>query len=240
MTNKTNILSLLALASLLTLTNSCAGTQVTRTRADAVTDLSGRWNDTDSRLVAETLIKKFFNHRWLESFREEHATPSAQYGKRKPIVLISEVINKSHEHIESDTFIKDMEDAIVEDGRVRIVANSVFRERLRKERADQQKGFVSKETQKRFGRELGADYIMYGTINTIVDATGDDQVVFYQVNLQMAHVETGELAWSSSHKMKKFLGKGRRGYRKYGNKIPPTAYRFSTSSISLVPAPQWL
>ena len=32
--------------------------QVTRIDPDAVTDLSGRWNDTDSRLIANELISR--------------------------------------------------------------------------------------------------------------------------------------------------------------------------------------
>lgn len=212
---------LLTLASLLPLAISCGGeTRVSRTSAKTVTDLSGNWNDTDSRNVSETLVEKFFNHRWLTEFMQEHASPSEKYGKRKPVVLISDIVNESHEIIASDTFIQDIEEAVLSRGGVRIVANSVFRERLRKERANHKQGFVSKESQKRFGKELGADYLISGSIRTIVDAVGQDEVIFYQVNLKMADVETGEMVWSASHKIKKFRGKGRRVPSKYINKIP--------------------
>ena len=38
---------------------ACGGeTRVTRIDAGVVTDLSGRWNDTDSRIVAESMVKE--------------------------------------------------------------------------------------------------------------------------------------------------------------------------------------
>ena len=120
----------------------------------------------------------------------------------------------SNEHIESETFIKDLERALIKEGKTRIVANSTFREKLRGERAGQA-GFVSPETQKRLGRELGADYMLFGTINTIVDTEGNNKVVFYQINLELADLETSELVWIGEKKGR--LVQKRQGVRSRGS-----------------------
>ncbi|MEM8964847.1 MAG: penicillin-binding protein activator LpoB [Bacteroidota bacterium] len=174
----------------------CAQKTVTRVDTNSDIDLSGRWNDADSRRVAEALSESVLSSAWRNEF--------AQQEGRKPVVIVGLITNKSHEHIEPSTFIKDIEKEMVRTGLVRVVQHSEFRERLREERADQQE-FASPETQKRWGQELGADYMMFGTINSIVDSEGRRQVTFYQIDLELAHLETNELVWVDGKKIKKYI-----------------------------------
>lgn len=177
----------------------CAPVQqhsVTRIDPNQQTDLSGRWNDTDSRLVAEEMAKDALGRAWRGNFVNSH--------KKNPTVIVGVITNKSHEHIEAETFIKDIQREFINSGLVRVVQNSELREALRKERGDQQQ-FASPETQKKFGRELGADYMIFGTINSIVDTYQSKKVVYYQVNLELADLETNELVWIGEKKIKKFI-----------------------------------
>ena len=125
------------------------------------------------------------------------------YKEHKPIRIVGTVLNKRHEHIEADTFIKDLERSLIKEGKVRIIANKIFREKLQGERAGQA-SFISPETRKRLGRELGASYMLFGTIYTIVDTEGDNKVVYYKVNLELADLETNELVWVGGKKIKKY------------------------------------
>lgn len=188
---KCSIFSLFILVSA-----SCSQRTVTRVSPGQQIDLSGRWNDTDSKLVAEEMTRDVLNRPWREDFfRANNA---------KPVVIVGLVTNKSHEHIESETFIKDVEREFVNSGMVRIVQNSVFREKLREERADQQE-FASPETQKRWGAELGADFMMFGTITSIVDSYNKEKVVSYKVNLELANLETNEKVWIGDKEIKKYI-----------------------------------
>jgi len=67
--------------------------------------VSGRWNDTDSRLAAEELTDQILSGNWLTDFEQEKG--------KKPVVIVGLVRNKSHEHIESETFVKDIEKAMI-------------------------------------------------------------------------------------------------------------------------------
>lgn len=174
----------------------CAQKTVTRVDTNSDIDLSGRWNDADSRRVAESLSESVLSSDWRNSFMQREG--------RKPVVIVGVIANKSHEHIEPSTFIKDIEKEMVRTGLVRVVQHDEFRERLRQERGDQQE-FASPESQKRWGEELGADYMMFGTINSIVDSEGRRQVTFYQVDLELAHLETNELVWVDGKKIKKYI-----------------------------------
>lgn len=189
------IASILASSMLLTY---CVqpGRTVTRVDPTTQTDLSGRWNDTDSRLVAEEMTKDCINRAWRSEF-------FAKTGK-KPVIIVGLIQNKSHEHIEAETYIKDMEREFINTATVRVVQNSIFREKLREEREDQQT-YSSPETQKKWGRELGADYMMFGTINSFVDTYGKTKAVTYQINLELTDMETNEIVWIGDKKIKKVV-----------------------------------
>jgi len=172
--------------------------QVTRVDADTTIDLSGRWNDTDSRMVADEIIGDCLNHPWIN----DHGINTGG----KPVVIVGGIRNKSMEHIPVATFVTDIERAFINSGKVRTVSSSSERGEIREERADQGE-FAAIETIKRMGRELGADYMMTGEINTIEDREGGDQVVFYQTDLTLTNIETNEKIWIGNKKIKKFIGR---------------------------------
>ena len=187
--------SAFALSVIVAVALACTRT-VTRVDADKQIDLSGRWNDTDSRLVAEEMTKDMLNRPWRTDFEKVKG--------KKPVFIVGVITNKSHEHIEAETFIKNIERECVNTGLVRVVQNSELRERMRIERADQQQ-FSSPETTKKWGREMGADYMLFGTINSIVDTYNKKQVTYYQINLELADMETNELVWIGEKKIKKYI-----------------------------------
>ena len=177
---------------------SACGKTVTRIDPNQQVDLSGRWNDTDSRLVAEEMSQDALSSNWVRNIELNDINSS------QPVIIVGMIANKSHEHIDSETFIKDIEREFIKSNRIRVVQNSVFREKLREERADQQE-FASPATQKKWGRELGADYMMFGNINSIVDQEGKRKVLFYQVNLELTNIETNEIVWIGDKKIKKYV-----------------------------------
>ena len=192
---KRNIFFALSLFSIL-LFASCSH-KVTRIDPAEQVDISGRWNNTDSRLVAEDLTKTILGANWLT----DHM--SAKNGQ-KPVVIVGFVANKSHEHIEAETFVKDVENSFVTTQRVRLVQGGKKREELRAEKADQQTNSTV-SSMKKFGLEQGADFILQGSINSIVDSHKRKKVVYYQVNLELTNIETNEVTWIGEKKIAKYV-----------------------------------
>ena len=176
------------------LINGCANRKITRVDPNETIDLSGRWNDSDSRLVSEEMIGDLLTSAWIPRYLKAN--------DKRPVVMVGLVENKSHEHINSETFIKDVEKAIIRDGNIRLVVAGEKRNELRKERAEQQ-DYASPETTKKWGKELGADFILQGTINSIVDSYKKQKVVTYQIDLQLTNIETNEVVWMGDKKIKK-------------------------------------
>jgi len=182
---------------------AACGTTVERVDTKEVIDLSGRWNDTDSRLVSEEMVTDCLGRPWIEDFRASNAG-------RRPVVIVGTVLNRSSEHINVQTFTKDLERALLNSGRVGFVASRQEREEVRAERLDQA-SHASEETAKPAGAETGADYMLKGSINTIVDRLGGKQVTYYQVNLELIDLATNRKVWIGEKKIKKLIERSRFG-----------------------------
>jgi uncharacterized protein (TIGR02722 family) len=174
---------------------------VKRVDTKEVIDLSGRWNDTDSRLVSEEMINDALSRPWVGRFISGH-------DGNLPVVIVGTVRNRSHEHINVQTFVKDLERALINSGEVDFVASSGERGEIRDERKDQA-GHSSEETAKSEGEEIGADFILQGTINSIMDKVEGKAVVFYQTNLELIDIETHRKVWIGEKKIKKYVKRPR-------------------------------
>ena len=194
---RTSILSLIGLTLISAVTvSSCARRSVTRVAPDKVIDLSGRWNETDARLAAETLTNQALTGDWLGNFTNEK--------KKKPVVIVGMIRNNSHEHMDTEIFTKDIERACLKSTMIRLVSAGEKRTEIRGERADQQ-DFSSSETMKKFGREVGADFMLQGTVKSIVDGYGKEKTTFWQIDLELTNIETNEIVWIGDYKGKKYI-----------------------------------
>lgn len=193
---KNILLPLVAFATMTLTTVSCSR-KVTRIDPSEQVDLSGRWNNTDSRLVAEEMTNTILKDKWLGEHLGAH-------NSQRPVVIVGFVTNKSTEHIEAETFVKDVEQSFIQSGKVRLVQGGKKREELRAERADQQTNSTT-SSMKKFGMEQGADYILQGSINSIVDSQKRKKVVYYQVNLELTNMQTNEVVWIGDKKIAKYV-----------------------------------
>jgi len=185
--------------SMMVLLQCASKREVTRMDSEKVTDLSGKWNDTDSRLVAEEMIQDCLSRPWLIDFIEKQSN--------KPVVTVGRIRNNSSEHIDTETFTKDFERELINGGRVRFVGSKLERDDVREERFDQH-DFASPETRKKLRDELGADFILIGSIKSITDQAEGKKIQFYQTDLELINIETNEKVWIGTKKIKKGVSQG--------------------------------
>jgi hypothetical protein len=194
------LLLLVSVLCLFTVLSCGKDKRVTRVDPDVVTDLSGRWNDTDSKLVAEAMMKEMVSRPWLEKFTGSHG--------REPVVIIGTVLNKSHEHIDVGTFVTDLEREMTNSQKVVFVASKSEREEIRDERKEQAV-YSREDTQKRPGQEIGADFMMKGSIATILDESAGTKAIYYQVDLDLIDLENNTKSWYGQKKIKKVVERKR-------------------------------
>ncbi len=178
------------------MTAAACSTKVSRIDTKTQVDLSGRWNDTDSRLVSEEIIRDVMGSSWVERYQPKKPGDV-------PTVIVGTVRNRSSEHINTQTFTKDLERAWVNSGKVDVVASKEERKELREERTDQQTGFTQQNVKDH--NEKGADYMLQGSINSITDAIEGEKIVYYQINLELINLATNQKVWIGEKKIKKYI-----------------------------------
>ena len=188
---------LLLAASVLALGACSSAPTVERKAVDEDIDLSGRWNDADSRQVSREMIPDCLNRPWRTRFMSEN-------GGKLPTVIVGAVRNRSHEHINVQTFVKDMERELINSGLVQFVASAGERGEIREERVDQA-GNATDDTMKSAGKEIGADFMLIGSINTIPDTIEGKRLMYYQVNLELIDMRNNLKVWIGETKVKKVV-----------------------------------
>ena len=182
---------ILFIAFTFTSCESTGNVNVQRVSADTVTDLSGYWNDTDIRLVAEEIINGCLTSPRILEYPLTH-------NGALPVVIVGSYRNKSDEHIDTEILTKKLETALVNSGKVEFVASSSERLELREERKDQQIN-SSEETAKSLGNETAADDMLQGSIKTIVDTDGQTMTRTYYVTTEMIHIENNKKIWMNDN-----------------------------------------
>jgi uncharacterized protein (TIGR02722 family) len=200
--------SLIAAAAAIFMLASCtstgSSTGVTRIDASTQTDLSGYWNDTDVRIVAESLVNECVNAKAISAFT---------YGKkREPVVIVGTFRNQSDEHIDTSIISKKFEIALLNSGKVDFVASSSERGEIRTERNEQQT-YASESTAKSLGNETGADFMLIGAVKTIIDSADNQSTRTYYVTAELIDIETNRKLWAGEDSsIKKLIKKSNYRY----------------------------
>lgn len=174
---------------------SCSRT-VTRIDPSTQIDLSGRWNDTDSRKVADQMIYELFKSDAFKKYAEGLG--------RKPVIVVGTIRNKTSEHIDAGNFVKKFELVIHNSGMADLVEAEEFRDKIRQERAEQQ-DFADPTTVSRWGKELGADVMLFGEMNSETDVYNKKRVTNYITTLFLTDIETNKRIWYGQNEIKKFI-----------------------------------
>ncbi len=193
----------LVLVAIGVVSGGCSSTpKITRTEVDQPVDFSGRWNDTDAQLVAEEMIKDCLARPWLNKFNEKNS--------RQPVVIVGTVNNRSHEHIDAQVFIKNLEMNLLNAGQVDFVAAKTERGEVREEREDQNTaGYTDPETITPKGKETGADFMLQGSMHSVKDEIKGKYVILYQINLELVDLATNRKTWIGQKQIKKIVEKSK-------------------------------
>jgi len=187
-------ISLLALFAITLTLQSCSQRRVTRINPNEMTDLSGRWNDADNKLVANAIINDMMQKPWLKEYNEKFS--------KKPVIIVGQIRNKTSEFIDPVAIVKEIERACLTTGNIRVVSSAEERKEVRSEREDQQI-FASEESRKKWGKEIGEDFMLNGVIYSVTDEFRNEKIVAYQSDFELTDLETNEKVWMGQSRIKK-------------------------------------
>ena len=196
-TSKSVLATVLVLGTVVFVNGCGKSVEVARVDSGKEIALTDKWNDEDSRLVAEEMINDMLSYPWISQFNQ-------RFPGKEPLVTVQRVRNKSHEHIAVDTFVNDIKRAVIRSGKAGFIATLEERQDTRAELADQDMN-ASADSRMEMGEEDGANFALSGTINSIVDQLDNQRVTYYQVDLKLINLQTAREVWNGSKKIKKFM-----------------------------------
>jgi len=178
-----------ALAVLL-LVSGCAAT--TRTiDPDVERNYDASYGFSDKKKIVNALTESLLS------------SASVSTEQSKPIVIVYGVDNETSEHINTGGITDDIRLALIRSGEYRFI-NRKQRQNLTDEADYQYAGFVAPEQRVNEGRQLGADYILSGTLRSIQKdqpkqwRLNKRELIYYSMNLELTSLESGEISWADS------------------------------------------
>ena len=169
---------------------SCGSTKVSRVDSDEVIDLDGYWNESDVRIVCDSLIEECISSPRIAKFEGQQG--------RAPVVIIDSIRNQSSEHIDTSIVEKKFQTAIINSGVMEFVSSSTERQALREEKADQA-DHSTYDTAKEMDQATGADFMLKGSVKTIVQSAGDKTVRTYYVYAELHDIKTNKIVWMAEN-----------------------------------------
>lgn len=196
-----NFLTLLCLLPTLTLI-SCGPRQFVKGSYDENVEdanlLTDKWSETDMQKAVKDLVASAVAH------------PAIAAAKRPPIVMVTRLQNKTSEHIDTQSVTDMFTVELMKTGKVAFV-DKAAREDIAEEYDYQDSGMVNRETKKGKGGQVGADFIMNGRLDSIVQEAGKDKTIYYKLTMNLTNLKTGLIQWTDQKQLRKMYKKKRVG-----------------------------
>ncbi len=162
---------------------------------------------TDRQRIVEEMVGSLKESPALSYF--DH---SGKGEDKRVIIYVGGVENRTSEHIDTTGITDVIREQLLESGRFRFPAGELGQNEIGEQvRFQQGSGRVDPAQAKEFGKQIGADMILYGVMRSIEKDRGRSlesggvktERVDYQFVLNAVNIETGEIVWSKSKDLTK-------------------------------------
>lgn len=184
--------SVMALAALALLLGGCAN-KVSYGDAQAPETTTIDFGSTDLQRIATEMI---------ESMLSSGSVAAITHNQR-PIVFVDGIKNKTSEHIDTESITDSIATRMLNSGKFRFVDMEkveAVRKQLNFQNHDQ---LVDQSTAIQFGQMLGAQYMLYGNLSSIVKQAGSEKDVYYKMTMRLMDLKTGLIEWADETEIRK-------------------------------------
>ncbi len=164
-----------------------------------VETLTPEYGSTDLQSIAAKMVDSLLKH------------PVLQGGKR-PVIWVSDIVNRTSDYINTKAITDKIQVQLLKSGKVRFAGDKERLKEAQQQLVFQQGKWVDPGTAKKIGKMVGADYLLYGEISSIVKKRGGTKDVFYIITLKLQNVQTGLLEWAEEKEIRKIQKKGLFGW----------------------------
>jgi len=165
------------------------------------------FGSTDKQEFADAMVSSL-----ISSPNLNYITGPDKSDDMRIIVYMGGVANRTSEHIDTTGITDSIRKTMLNSGKFRFVTTAAGQFEIGDQVNFQQaSGRVDPAMAREFGKQLGADVVMYGTLRSI-EKTRDRSIanvgtktddLYYQFVLECANIETGEVIWLDEKELRK-------------------------------------
>lgn len=152
--------------------------------------LNDQWSETDMQKTVQTMVESMVRH------------PAIAAAKAPPVLMVTNLQNKTSEHIDTQSIMDMVRVDLTNSGKVAFIDKEA-RQDIADEYNYQNSGMVGDTTKKGPGGQVGADYIVNGRLDSIVQEVGKEKTVYYKITLNMTNLKTGVITWTDQKQIRK-------------------------------------
>lgn len=185
------VFSLLALGMALVL-SGCAS-RVDYGDAQARETVTADFGSTDLQMIATKMVDDMMVFPPIVEMTRE----------RRPVLFVDRIKNKTSEHIDTESVTDTIQSKLINSGKFRFVDMSVV-DRVREQLEYQQdSGMVDQASAAQMGRQIGAEFMLYGNLSSIVKRDDSTKDVYYKFTLKLLNIQSGIIEWSGEKEIRK-------------------------------------
>lgn len=182
---------------------SCAQKQFTQGQYDDLSKarhLDDKFNETDMQEIATQMIGSLTE------------SPLIKNAKKKPVVLVTLVKNRTEEHIDMNALTDQIQTALINSGKFDFTDKNVRGEIADEVEYQTKSGFVSPDTARQKGKQIGAEYFLTGDLSSRTQEVGSEKYIFYQGKFNLISIESGLIKWQGMKQLRKYYQKRSVGF----------------------------
>ena len=185
--------------------SACSGTRYKN--AQEPETLNVDWGSTDLQAFSQHMVDSL-----IEAPALGYLAGSGKGDDLRIIAVMGGVENRTDEHIDTSGITDSVRASLLQSGKFRFVGGQPGQDELGEQvRFQQGSGRVNPEMAKAFGKQLGADIVVYGTLRSISKTKGRSlenlgtktKDRYYQFVLSCINIESGEILWSNEEELRK-------------------------------------
>lgn len=122
---------------------------------------------------------------------------------RRPVIVVNGIRNKTMQHIDTEAITDSVRTRLIRSGKFRFIDRSTDAASTAEIKVQQDSGLTDPTKQAQFGKQVGAEYMISGSIMEVVQRSGDIKDVYYKIELNLKNIQTGVLEWSDEKSFRK-------------------------------------
>jgi hypothetical protein len=122
---------------------------------------------------------------------------------KRPVMFVERIKNKTSEHIDTESITDSISTKLLRSGKFRFVDMGRVEAAREQIKFQQVGGMVDTNQSVEFGKQIGAEYMLYGNLSSIVKSNKDKSDVYYKFTIRVMDLQSGLVEWADETEIRK-------------------------------------